>query len=274
VKNGQKQQNQMQQELVTGGLVEDEDDDVGVVDADVLVALNYEALRKMNCYAHAISPQDVLLDKVQAAMALVFAPSGTPGSANQDKDVLPVHPSLSNLHSHILSSAGRMNHSILDEAATIAQQLGGGGVVFCKSGKDRTAMHVTYKQAQFAARYRDNNNLQAILRDATLIRLHGTRLPICEKNVGQAKYVSEAPESTMPHDAFGPYHSSVGTTLHSASCPSRTVFLILCMFATPFLPCMLWMHFGSSGLQFVASQVHAGCIKAAHEHAGRLLKRW
>lgn len=193
VKTGNKQQNQTQQEQATGGLMEDEDDDVGVVDTDVLVALNYEALRKMNCYAHAISPQDILLDKVQAAMAFVYAPTNTTGSASQDgnKDPLPVHPSLSNLHSHILSSAGRMNHNILDEAATIAQQLGGGGVVFCKSGKDRTAMHVTYKQSQFAARYRDNNNMQAILRDATLIRLHGTRLPICEKNVGQAKYVSD-----------------------------------------------------------------------------------
>lgn len=193
VKNGQKQQNQMQQEQATGGLMLDEDDDVGVEDTDVLVALNYEALRKMNCYAHAISPQDILLDKVQAAMTFVYAPSNAAGSASQDanKDPLPVHPSLSNLHSHILSSAGRMNHNILDEAATIAQQLGGGGVVFCKSGKDRTAMHVTYKQAQFAARYRDNNNIQAILRDATLMRLHGTRLPICEKNVGQAKYVSD-----------------------------------------------------------------------------------
>lgn len=180
--------------MTTCGLIDDDDDDVGVVDSDVLVALNYEALRKMNCYAHAISPQDILLDRVQADMAFVFAPKNTPEGANQDaaRDPLPVHPSLSSLHSHILSSAGRMNHSILDEAATIAQQLGGGGVVFCKSGKDRTAMHVTYKQAQFAARYRDNNNMQAILRDATLMRLHGTRLPICEKNVGQALYVSEA----------------------------------------------------------------------------------
>ena len=81
-----------------------------------------------------------------------------------------------------------MNHNILDEAATIAQQLGGGGLVFCKSGKDRTAMHVTYKQAQFAARYRDQHEFNEILGDATLIRTYGTRLPICEKNVGQAKY--------------------------------------------------------------------------------------
>lgn len=47
---------------------------------------------------------------------------------------------------------------------------------------------VTYKQAQFAARYRGETDSEGVLRDATTIRIHGTRLPICEKNVGQSKY--------------------------------------------------------------------------------------
>jgi hypothetical protein len=94
----------------------------------------------------------------------------------------------------------------LDEAATIAQQLGGGGLVFCKSGKDRTAMHVTYKQAQFAARYRDSTqiDMEAILRDATLMRTYGTRLPICEKNVGQAKYAFNSLQVKFMPDALKP----------------------------------------------------------------------
>lgn len=94
-----------------------------------------------------------------------------------------------------------MNHSILDEAALLSSVLGGGGAVFCKSGKDRTAMHVTYKQAQFARRYlyqmtREGSSTDIdqdqIYEDATLMRIHGTRLPICEKNVGQAKYAFNA----------------------------------------------------------------------------------
>ncbi|KAG7367553.1 hypothetical protein IV203_030224 [Nitzschia inconspicua] len=207
MRNGQRNP----QEQVTGGLVEDEDDDVGVVDEDVLVALNYEALRKMNCYAHAISPQDVLLDKVQNAASALFSSDAERGG-NRD-DSLPVHPSLSTLHAHVLSSAGKMNHSILDEAATIAQQLGGGGLVFCKSGKDRTAMHVTYKQAQFAARYRDNNDDAAILEDATLIRIHGTRLPICEKNVGQSKYAFNSLQVKFMPDALKPPMSTLAGCL-------------------------------------------------------------
>jgi hypothetical protein len=188
---------------VTVGIVDEEDDDVGLVDTDVLVALNYEALKKMNAYAHAINPQGVTLDKVQEAMSQVYAPCYTL-SNSEDHQLLPVHPSLSLLHSHIISSAGRMNHSILDEAATIAQQLGGGGLVFCKSGKDRTAMHVTYKQAQFAARYRDQHELTEILRDATLLRTHGTRLPICEKNVGQAKFAFNSLQVKFMPDALKP----------------------------------------------------------------------
>lgn len=45
------------QPVLIGGLLEDEDDDdVGIADDDVLVTLNYEAFQKMNSYAHLISP--------------------------------------------------------------------------------------------------------------------------------------------------------------------------------------------------------------------------
>ena len=150
---------------VGGGLLDDEDDDVGVTDDDVLVQLNSQAFQKLNAYAHALSPV-------------------TTGEKT--------HPMLATLYQHIVSSAGKINHDIVDEAATLAQQLGGGGVVFCKSGKDRTAMHVTYKQAQFANRQDKNSEPESVpenttLADATLMRVYGTRLPICEKNVGQAK---------------------------------------------------------------------------------------
>ena len=117
-----------------------EDDDVGIVDSDVLVALNYEAFEKMNAYAHAIRPQGITLDKIQAGMVQVFAAQHS-SSLTEDQQILPIHPTMTQLHSHIMSSAGRIYHEILDEAATLAHNLGGGGLVFCKSGKDRTAMH-------------------------------------------------------------------------------------------------------------------------------------
>ena len=166
-----------------GGLIDDEDDDIGVSDEDVLVQLNYEAFRKLNSYAFAISPAAPVGAQLQQQ-------SSTGGSGQ-----VPNHPLLETLHRHIVSSAGKMNHDILDEAAQLAQQLGGGGLVFCKSGKDRTAMHVTYKMSQFANTYRkrgvpasDMDQEDETLANATTMRVYGTRLPICEKNVGESKY--------------------------------------------------------------------------------------
>jgi len=65
-------------------------------------------------------------------------------------------------------------------------------------------MHLTYKQCQFASRYRGNNDQKAILRDAALLRLHGTRLPICEKNVGQCLYAFNSLQVKFMPEALKP----------------------------------------------------------------------
>jgi hypothetical protein len=183
---------------------DDEDDEVGITDDDDLVQLNYEAFTKMNAYAQSVSP----------AAPIQATPTHQ------------THPLLATLFQHVVSSSGKVNHDILDEAATLAQQLGGGGIVFCKSGKDRTAMHVTYKQAQFASRFRQNkpdlsaNNEERGLEDGTgaadttlddamLMRLYGTRLPICEKNVGQAKYAFNSLQVKFMPDALKPPASAL-----------------------------------------------------------------
>jgi len=182
-----------------------------------LVQLNYEALRILNTYVHALYPQQAsnaamlegdLLDNSSVAQ------SPSPQQRQQAQQQLQIHPLLAMLHGHILSSAGRMNHSILDEAASIGQQLGGGGVVFCKSGKDRTAMQVTFKQAQFLNRVLksqsapsqmlDSSENENILRDANMMRTYGTRLPICEKNVGQAKYAFNSLQVQFMPEALKP----------------------------------------------------------------------
>ena len=196
--SGRLETTEIEEPVAVGGLLDDEDDDVGVTDDDVLISLNLEALRKMNAYAHSISP---------------LTPAAAKGGVPDSTGASQVHPALTILHQHIMSSAGRMNHSILDEAASIAQSLGGGGVVFCKSGKDRTAMHVTYKSAQFGRRYLSKHSKggpteevdqKAVYDDATLMRIYGTRLPICEKNVGQAKYAFNALQVKFMPDMLKP----------------------------------------------------------------------
>lgn len=103
------------------------------------------------------------------------------------------------LSESIKASAGKMEHNVLDRAATACQRLGGGSTVFCKSGKDRTGMQVTFKQAQFAQRFLDKKDANALLEDtpisnddvfakSTIMRKHGNRIPICEKNAGEPKF--------------------------------------------------------------------------------------
>ena len=190
-----------------GGLLDDEDDDVGIPDNDLLMALNYEALRKMNAYAHGVVPT---ADSASAALSWEQADL-------QPQQQVVIHPMLAKLHNYIRTSSGRMEHGVLDEASSASANLGGSSAIFCKSGKDRTAMQVTYKQARFVRRFLkcgDGNRLvevegdttlrDAVYSDATLMRIHGTRLPICEKNVGQAKFAFNSLQSKFMPEALKP----------------------------------------------------------------------
>ena len=157
---------------------EDEDDESMDQDNDILTTLNLEAFRKLNVYAESVFPQP----KVPTG----FAVTGVSAS---------VHPILVQLWDYIRSSAGKMQHGVIDAAAAAAGNLSGGGIIFCKSGKDRTAMQVTLKQAQFCNSldnsvdgWKDEGYQQKVYKDATLMRVYGTRLAICEKNVGQPKF--------------------------------------------------------------------------------------
>lgn len=162
-------------------LDDDDEEEVESMDQDndILTALNMEGFRKLNLYANSVFPQP--------AAPSGFAVSGTTAT---------VHPLLASLWDYIRSSAGKMQHGVIDAAAAAAANLSGGGIIFCKSGKDRTAMQVTLKQAQYLnsyyirtlPHYDEQQHRSDVYGDATLMRVHGTRLAVCEKNVGQPKY--------------------------------------------------------------------------------------
>jgi hypothetical protein len=170
-----------------------DEDEIGIPDNDVLIALNYEAFRKMNAYAHKVYPCQ---DPQNTIPCISWEQAHTSSQIEQT-----IHPMLTVLYDYIRSSAGKMEHGILDEAGFASNRLGGGSAIFCKSGKDRTAMQVTFKQAQYIYRfihgqgngfseYSSSSSLDAkkIFDDATIMRVHGTRLPVCDKNVGQPLY--------------------------------------------------------------------------------------
>lgn len=62
-------------------------------------------------------------------------------------------------------------------------------MTFCKSGKDRTGMAITLEQSrQLGERYGCGISQSRVLRDANLMRLHGVRILIAEKNIGRKVY--------------------------------------------------------------------------------------
>ena len=171
-----------------GSMIDDEDDDEddnAMTDNDVLVQLNMEAFWKMNSYAHNSKTGQ----------------NTYPFERSESESPPSIHPMLVDLYELIRFSSGKMEHGVLDEAASLAVQLGGAGAIFCKSGKDRTAMQVTYQQAQHVC---TGNEANKVVEVATMMRIHGTRLPICEKNVGQSLFAFNSLQAKFMPDVLKP----------------------------------------------------------------------
>ncbi len=147
----------------------------------------------MNAYAHLVNPTNPNL-----TVALAPVPVFDLFEQQQQVQLLPVHPTLVLFGEAIKASAGKMEHSVLDRAAVACQRFNGGSTVFCKSGKDRTAMQVTFKQAQFVQQFIVGKegilledtpiSYDEVVAKSTLMQKHGTHIPICEKNAGEPKF--------------------------------------------------------------------------------------
>jgi len=81
------------------------------------------------------------------------------------------------------------NVDLLVAAERVCVALGGCRVTFCKSGKDRTGMAVTYEQSRrLGERFHCGSSLQRAIRDANVMRVHGVRIDVAEKNIGRRVY--------------------------------------------------------------------------------------
>jgi len=180
-------------------------------ETDFLKELNYEAFQKLNRYAFSTEPLDA--NNVHS--------QPLPGGPNNE----PIHPILCMLWGNIKDSARKMEHGVLDSAASAGEKLNGSGIVFCKSGKDRTAMQCTLKQSQFISKTLPYRNQPAsssstgssrngrLMADATLMRTHGTRLALCAKNVGEPKYAFNAIQAKFMPEMLKPPLTSVAGIL-------------------------------------------------------------
>ena len=108
----------------------------------------------------------------------------------------------------LASGAFEKHWTIIVEAERLARRLDLPLAVFCKSGKDRTGMAATLAAAAFCGEFgRDNE--PAVLATANLLRAHGTRIRICEKNTGRRRYAFNAFQREFLPAPFKPPPSTI-----------------------------------------------------------------
>ncbi|EQC42258.1 hypothetical protein SDRG_01092 [Saprolegnia diclina VS20] len=109
------------------------------------------------------------------------------------------------------------NTEILHLASKAVRRLYGGRVTCCKSGKDRTAMSVTWEQAAWALQANDDldnadaDDLEAsdVLKMANVMREFGGRIGIAEKNVGAKRYSFNALQRKLLPPSYRPPLSTI-----------------------------------------------------------------
>ena len=112
------------------------------------------------------------------------------------------HPTLQALSRTIhITSALEKDIQMLLEIEQVAYLLDGLRVSFCKSGKDRTGMAVTLEQTRFLGNgYKCGTSDEQLYTHASTMRLHGTRLKVCEKNIGKPVYsINSLQAQFLPH---------------------------------------------------------------------------
>jgi hypothetical protein len=103
-----------------------------------------------------------------------------------------------------LESASPGKHPrILTLAAEIVRALHGGRITCCKSGKDRTAMSVTFEEARLLQQ-RHGLPAHRVPEVAALLRAHGVRLDVCAKNAGYPLYAFNNLQLSMLPRAYRP----------------------------------------------------------------------
>ena len=144
--------------------------------------INLRALKLLNDYCHRSRP----VETPETAAAPTTSISGNMGTSAFDM----IHMMCRRLDEYVrYSNVNSKNVEMLLEAERICLLLNGLRVTFCKSGKDRTGMAVTLEQSRILGeRFSCGNSHARILRDANVMREHGCRVLIAEKNIGRKIY--------------------------------------------------------------------------------------
>ena len=198
-----------------------------VYQSDILYSLNLEGYRKLTQYYMMVNRPDANQDAVEILLDLddehfsnpypnpdrdpyAAPPSTLPGtslplppdaiSSNATNANSDLPPYLTNLWGKVSSPPKKLSNDILDLAHDATSSLCGGNVIFCKSGKDRTGMGVTLRQARKLSSW----SYSEMIVNLGVIRELGTRIEICNKNVGKPCYAFNALQTKFMPDTLKP----------------------------------------------------------------------
>lgn len=108
----------------------------------------------------------------------------------------------------LASNTFEKHWTIIVEAERLARRLDLPLALFCKSGKDRTGMASTLAAAAFCGEFSKDDE-RAMLGTANLLRAHGVRLDICEKNTGRRRYAFNVVQREFLPAPFRPPPSTI-----------------------------------------------------------------
>ena len=150
--------------------------------------INLRALKLLNDYCHRSRPVETAPESIPLSSSSSSSSSINGSSGTSAFDV--IHMMCRRLDEYVrYSNVNSKNVEMLLEAERICLLLNGLRVTFCKSGKDRTGMAVTLEQSRILGeRFSCGNSHARILRDANVMREHGCRVLIAEKNIGRKIY--------------------------------------------------------------------------------------
>ena len=133
---------------------------------DLQKFMNFRSFQVLNSHCHVVQQVD---------------------SSTGVEEETNIHPIMRSLYSSVYSTSPTVKDvRMLREAELICDVLGGLRVTFCKSGKDRTGMAVTLEQARFIGeRFGCGFSEEVLIKNVNIMRLHGTRLAVAEKNIGR-----------------------------------------------------------------------------------------
>lgn len=187
--------------------------------------VNRIAFRALNIYSYRTQPiagRKNVVTNIDLKMEIKTSSESTDGKrtristdstgpsqsrqASMDNDGDEIHPLVQGLSDIIRTSSITMkNVDLLMEVERLCLILGGIRVTFCKSGKDRTGMVVTLEQArQLGERFSCGMSSERLLKDANLMRVHGCRLMVAEKNIGKPVYSINILQAQFLPELFRP----------------------------------------------------------------------